>query len=56
MSEEKQKQALPEPVKAHLLKTRAVTENTDQAKELFNARKYCSKLTFVNSSDLLVDD
>ncbi|MBI2136743.1 tRNA-intron lyase [Candidatus Woesearchaeota archaeon] len=40
MSEEKQKQALPEPVKAHLLKTRAVTENTDAAKELFNTGRY----------------
>ena len=29
-----------EPVKSHLLKTRVVTENTDQAKELFNSGRY----------------
>jgi len=40
MTEEKQKQPFLEPVKAHLLKTRAVTENTDQAKELYNSGRY----------------
>ncbi len=39
-NKEKTHTAQLEPVKAHLLKTRAVTENTDAAKELYNAGRY----------------